>query len=304
MSSAKFSIAYDGPALKGGTMDVRDFAPALLAAGQLFDAANAALNSDKASVKLNINATGEGSFEVFLEVAVNFRAQIAGLFSGEDITAALPLEELALASGAAGLIWLVKKLKGRSPDKIEPGEGNNVKIKFGSLSIEIPLELFRLYQDIAVRDALEKLIRNPLQKDGIETFEVRHNRETQQIVKKEEAEYFTCPKVLDEILVEDTRREAFSIISLTFKEDNKWKLFDGNAPISALIEDESFLCMVNNDMIAFSKGDVLICDVKMTQTRGINGLRTEYVVVRVLEHRAAAKQIGLDFLVAANDDSK
>ena len=304
MSSAKFSIAYDGPALKGGTMDVRDLAPALLAAGQLFDAANAVLNGDKASVKLSINATGEGSFEVFLEVAVNFRAQIAGLFSGEDITAALPLKELVLASGAVGLIWLVKKLKGRSPDKVEPGEGNNVKIRIGSLSIEIPLELFRLYQDIAVRDALDKLIRNPLQKEGIKRFQVRQYGETQQSVDEDEAECFLSPKVVDEILIEDTRQAAFSIISLTFKEGNKWRLFDGNAPISALIEDEKFLYKVNSNMIAFSKGDVLICEVKMTQTRGIDGLRTEYVVIRVLEHRAAARQVGFDFSVNLDDESE
>ena len=284
-------------------MDVRDLAPALLAAGQLFDAANAELNGDKTSVKLNINATEGGSFEVFLEIGVNFKAQIVGLFSGEDITAALQLKELAFAS-VAGLIWLVKIFWGRPPDKIEKGEGNNVKISIDSLSIEIPLELFRLYQNIAVRDALEKLIRNPLQKDGIETFEVRHNGETQQIVGKEEAEYFSSPKVLDEILVEDTRREAFTIISLTFKEDNKWRLFDGNASISALIEDEEFLYKVNTNMIAFAKGDLLICDVKMTQTRGINGLKTQYVVVRVLEHRTTARQIGMDFSADINDKSE
>jgi len=51
MSRASFSIAYDGPPLREGVMGVRDLAPALLAVGQLFDAANTVLNRDEAAGK-------------------------------------------------------------------------------------------------------------------------------------------------------------------------------------------------------------------------------------------------------------
>ena len=76
MSKTKFSIAYDGPALHDGAMDVRDLAPALLAVGQLFDAANNILNSDHTKVSVNVTATGDGSFEVFLELAQTHVQQI------------------------------------------------------------------------------------------------------------------------------------------------------------------------------------------------------------------------------------
>jgi hypothetical protein len=69
MSRASFTIAYDGPALRDGAMDVRDLAPALLAVGQLFDAANTVLNQNEARVNVNVTATGDGSFEIFFEVA-------------------------------------------------------------------------------------------------------------------------------------------------------------------------------------------------------------------------------------------
>ena len=66
MSKETFTIAYDGPALQDGAMEVRDLAPALLALGQLLDAANATLNGDAAKIKLQVKATGTGSFEIAL----------------------------------------------------------------------------------------------------------------------------------------------------------------------------------------------------------------------------------------------
>ena len=57
MSQTSFSIAYDGPAVESGSMDVRDLAPALLALGQLFDAANSVLNDERTTISVNVQAT-------------------------------------------------------------------------------------------------------------------------------------------------------------------------------------------------------------------------------------------------------
>jgi hypothetical protein len=76
VSRASFTIAYDGPALRDGAMDVRDLAPALLAVGQLFDAANTVLNRDQATVKISVTATGQGSFEISFEVLQSVASQV------------------------------------------------------------------------------------------------------------------------------------------------------------------------------------------------------------------------------------
>lgn len=39
MSSTSFQVVYDGPALEGSTIDVRDLAPALLAFGDVIEQA-------------------------------------------------------------------------------------------------------------------------------------------------------------------------------------------------------------------------------------------------------------------------
>ena len=38
--------------------------------------------------------------------------------------------------------------------------------------------------------------------------------------------------------------------------------FDGNTQISALIEDPDFQQRVDQNLIAFAKGDILVCDVE------------------------------------------
>ena len=52
MSSTSFQVVYDGPALAGSTIDVRELAPALLAFGDVIEQANFTLNAGRTSVAL------------------------------------------------------------------------------------------------------------------------------------------------------------------------------------------------------------------------------------------------------------
>ncbi len=146
-----------------------------------------------------------------------------------------------------------------------------MRIIFGTETIDVPIELLRLYQEVAVRNAVQKLIDEPLKREGVERFEVRKDGAVAESVSKAEAGFFARPVVPDETLVDETRCSAFSIVSLAFKEDNKWRLFDGNTQISAAIEDQDFLGRVNDSQIAFTKGDILLCDVRVTQRRTSEG---------------------------------
>ena len=158
-------------------MDVRDLAPALLAIGQLFDAANTVLNRDQATVAINVKATGAGSFEISFDVIQNVVSQITSFFAGEHIVAAVNLKEV-LVGGGLGLLWLIRRLRGRSPQKIERLSDSHVRITIDGESFDVPLALVRLYQDLAVRSAAQKVVAEPLRRQGIDTFEVRENRTT------------------------------------------------------------------------------------------------------------------------------
>ena len=87
----------------------------------------------------------------------------------------------------------------------------------------------------------------------------------------------------------------FNIVSLAFKERNKWRLTDGHRDISATIEDKDFLSRIDNYEESFTKGDTLSCRVRIEQSTVLNKLKTTYTVEKVLDHKTGTRQAMLDF---------
>lgn len=297
---AQFIISYQGEALEAHEMDVRDLAPALMSLGQLFDESNRVLNQDKAEIKLQVKAIAPGSFELLFELSQTLSSQIGAILSGDFIQNALTLKELIFCS-TAGLWWLLKKLKGQEPDKITDLGNGTVRITFQNETFDVPVSLLRLYEDLAVRKATEKVL-EPLNKTGIDTIEVREKTKTLIHIQKEDLPYFDAPLIQDSIILQDVREMAFSIISLAFKEENKWRLHDGNNTINAVIKDAVFLRRVEESLVSFSKGDYLICKVKITQKQTEQGLKTDYEIQEVMKHHSAARQLPLNIESAEPND--
>lgn len=284
-----FAVAYDGDALKNHLMDVRDLAPALLSICSLFNEANRVLNGDRSSIKILVKALQAGSFEIAFEISQTLKSQAISFLTGETITSALNLKEAIFFTGG-GLFWLIRKLKGKSPKKITDLKDGIVRLELDGEPLEISKSLFNLYQDIAVRSAVEKIL-SPLKQDGVDSFLVKDKAHFLVCAQKTEVNFFKTPEEQEEMIVEVESESAYSIVSLAFKEGNKWRLSDGQATITALIKDEDFLNKVDNNNISFCKGDILICQVKTTQWKSQNTLRTEYAILKIKEHKTAMRQL-------------
>lgn len=296
MSKATFTIAYDGPALRNHAMDVRALAPALLGFGALFDAANFTLNGDSAKTKVKVSALEGGSFQISFEVIQTFYDHLITFLSSPTVSAAVNLQSLLGFGGAiGGVIYLIKRFRGKSPDKVIPLKDGLVRLQYGDETIDLSIECLKLFQSIPVRDALQKIIEEPLKIEGIDTFEVRKNGKAIETINRNESVYFAKPSLPDEILVDDHRRAAFSIMALAFKDDNKWRLYDGTNTLSVKIDDKDFLDRVHKSEISFSQGDVLVCDMHIVQRQTDSGLKTEYTVEKVIDHKPAARQIPFKF---------
>lgn len=299
MDMSTFRITYDGPALETSEMDVRELAPALLAIGDLLDAATTALYGDQIKPQVNVKGSFKtGSFGIDFNLATSLLSRVRDIFAGDNATAIANSLAILGALGFLGKVTLkpglfavLKWIKGRKIDRVETTEDSAIIFVEGD-QLTIELSVLVLLRDVSVRNATSKVL-EPLSRDGIDTFAAGTDSEIVETVTASEISWFNAPVPVDELLLDDVRKMAFSIVSLAFKEDNKWRLYDGAATIHATITDVEFLSKVDRNQIAFAKGDVLVCDVRVMQWQTTSGAKTEYEVVKVVEHRASARQIPL-----------
>jgi len=289
MSSTSFSIKYDGPALATHEMDVRELAPALLALSDMIKSANHALFGEKADVQVNVKGSFQGgSFGVDLVAIQTLYEQITSLLAGQSPTAAANLMSILQALGlvgGGGLIALMKKLRGRKPSKIEYQDNKAVLTVLDEFTTErlvVDLATGKLWQDKTVRKSLHQVVR-PLSQEGIDVFAAGRTLSPEAVVTKEEAEWFPYDDSAVE-LNSSVIDQVCAIESVTFKDDNKWKLNNGQT-FYAFMEDQDFLKAISDGSVRFGKGDRLRVSMRIVQQDRGGKLETTYHVVKVLDHQ-------------------
>ncbi len=275
-------------------MDLRELAPALIALSNLLEEANKTAFADASEVRVHVQGSFKGgSFGVDLIAIQGITQQIVSIFSGAEATAAANL--FAILSGlgllgAGGLIGVIKWLKGRKPSTIR-NEGDKtifeLQLSESIETLKVDLVTGKLYQNRIVRQALAKVIK-PLERDGIDIFASGREGKTETIVEKADVASFEMAASEADI-VSDTLSTGvlLQIDSPVFKDGNKWRFSEGGSnSFFAEIEDKQFLDRVNAGEERFGKGDVLIVDLRRIQSITDNGLKLDYVVIKVNEHRA------------------
>jgi len=292
-SSVHFSIKYDGPALASHQMDVRELAPALIALSDLLEAANKEAFPNDSPVRVNVQGNFQGgSFGVDLIAIQSIKDQIVSMLSGPEATAASNLIALLTGIGllgGGGLIGLIKWLRGRKPSAIKlQGESVVFELQLQDYveTLEVDLVAGRLYQSKVVRQALAKVVK-PLERDGIDLFASGRDGASESVVTKEDVPAFE-DSASDFEVASDTLSKGvlLQIESAVFKDGNKWRFNDGASSFFAEIADEQFLGRVSSGAERFGKGDVLVVDLRRIQTIVDTGLRLEYIIETVKDHRA------------------
>ena len=84
-------------------------------------------------------------------------------------------------------------------------------------------------------------------------------------------------------------------MNISFQPGGKWRFSDGNATFFADILDEEFVEKVQRNMTSFAKDDVLRVKLKRKQSILSGSIKTDYIILKVLDHRSAAITIKLPF---------
>lgn len=286
-TKSQLEMFFDGEAVHDGRINVRDLAPSMLGLGALFESANRIMNGPRATINVNVKATSSNSFHIIFEV--NQLLQNTGMTFQDMISTSSDVITI-LFTGGICLFGLIRLLHGKSP-KIEKKSEGIYKLTIDGQTYEIPLSLFKLYQDTQIRKALEDMVQ-PVKQTGINEFHIRdENHRPLQIVTKKDVNIFDMPTV-QELLSDDTSDKAFSIISLAFKGDYIWRLNDGNETISVTMKDEAFQKKVDNSLEVFAKDDILVCKLRTIQWRMQDKIKTDYEVLEVIRH-ILARQLPL-----------
>lgn len=316
-NAMKARIAYDGPLLSSGQMDVKELAPSLIAFADLVDYANTVLGGqDKIKVMLNQDSIKAGSFDItmVLDCDILRQAQVlVGIASSNGLADLMTVLGWGATVGgcSCGVFSLIKKINGRSLTDINVNENKKAEISLADGEKVITDEkVLKVFLDVNCRMSIEKIVM-PVKEDGIDSFELRkplypEDKEPIEKIEKDDVHAFVAPPsavIPDEALPPNDPPEyemTVKISAVNFEKGKKWRLTDGNNTFWASIVDESFLQKVDKGELSFTSGDMLKIKYKVKQSIKSGNLTSDYIVVQVLDLKKRPEQIKLDFKYESN----
>ncbi|MDT2831835.1 hypothetical protein P7H62_12835 [Vagococcus carniphilus] len=296
MAKFEFSIRYYGNAVEDGRIPIKELAPSLLALSEALQSSQEITNPSEDSVSLDIKATEKGSFIVDLILAngSDLLSKTIDLLTGKESDAALNL--MTYIGTFYGAITFLKAKKHKKIKEEKELNEKDVKITFDdNTSIEIPKNALKASKNVDFRKSVKEFV-EPLNENGIDGIQLKSQIEYNLSleIKSNEVKYFEVPEIKEKELDVSTTEVFLRIVNVAF-ENGKWRFDNGSNSFFARITDETFIKEVENNNIQFGSTDVLKVELETSQYLNKEGsLKSEYTVLKVLDHIKGSKQLELD----------
>lgn len=283
----RLSVTYDGPELANGRMDVRLLASAMASVAELVDDATRVTYGTDADVRIEVSGDfRRGSFTYQIVATA-----IQGL-DPSQIKEILTWLGLIAAPTGLTVIGVLKWLRGRKIDRIEPESTNRAKIVVGNQSQVVNLQVAQLVVNYKVRSDIEGMTA-PLERPGITELRTGEQEADAMVVRRDERNSFAAPVPTAQKVHEG---ESVAVLQLVtpnlYKVGNKWQFaYPGESPFFAPVLDENFLGRFQRREVSFSYGDLVRVRLKtIVERTEIGTLTTHREILEILEIISPIKQ--------------
>jgi hypothetical protein len=237
-------LRYDGSALVEHNMNLDTLSEALCGLNSLIKEMHHVINGDDSDLEIQVQGGfDEGSFEFILNVIEQ---------TSLSTLAAIGFGGTALAGG---LIGTLKWLDGEKIDRMSfNDDGHCLVFKEDGSQLEAPSYLKEALASNTVRASVKKLIQSPLNKDGIDTFEVLNKEDRDQftLVEEHEARCFKGhrkPVIEREEETEIFDEELVTFITVHADKKTGWRINWNDEPVTVKMGDISFFRRFSNETI-------------------------------------------------------
>lgn len=274
----KLVVKYDGEALANHKIDLDVLTESLNGLNNLLKEVNIIVNGTSENFNVDVEPFREGSFEYLIDVIQNPTQYL-------DVLSIIGLGATGALAAGNTLIDIIRSINGRQIRRITLTADGDCKILLEDGSEIVAPSYFRpLLSSPSIRKSLSKIIHNPLQKEGYESFKITTPQGVELVnVSENEIEPFKYRRVPVEQSFSEQTLEDVPITFLTIHKDKNtgWRANYEDETVNVSIEDAEFLQRVRTGREPGIFSDVYYVDLLVREN--LNSLDKAYIVGRVNE---------------------
>ncbi|WP_245174157.1 hypothetical protein [Erwinia sp. QL-Z3] len=284
----RFSVHYgaaEGSDIANHKMNAYDLGMSIVEFAKMVNRADDIINKES-TLELEVTAPAKAG-SLVIEFALMIKS--AGALEVMKYLGISVASATVVGGTAFGVASRLKDKRILNINTVAGSEKSTIQFEDGEL--EINTTVARLVADPVIRKAMNEVITQPLNDERAPSFQIELEGVKKPVfsVEGEAVQDFT-PLPRASLSDEKTQTKTTNVIitQVNFDSNRGWKMVYDGKELSVRMEDEGFMTRVKDSEKSFTKGDMYEVSLSIITKTTARSQRTEYVISRVIRHRAAA----------------